>query len=87
MKVYIAVFRQICFFRIISRVNLNVCTVQREMHVADLVSRSESRVSLSEVLFRTDGSRRWRTDFIRPREVAEPSFGRLRHGASPGNAV
>lgn len=42
---------------------------------------TESRVPLSEVSFRTDGSRRCRTDFIRPRGVAESSFGCLCHGA------
>lgn len=45
------------------------------------LEETESRVPLSEVSFRTDGSRRCRTDFIRPRGVAESSFGCLRHGA------
>jgi hypothetical protein len=48
---------------------------------------TESRVPLSEVSFRTDGCRRWRTDFIYPRGIAESSFGRLHHGTSPGNKV
>lgn len=48
------------------------------------LEETENRVPLSEVSFRTDGSRRCRTDFIRPRGVAGSSFGCLRHGAVTG---